>query len=184
MNHRFILSAGMTNFFVLKVEKEAYYIIDTLGERLFEGCNHAYVLKFYKETTVYQLPEEQKLEDEKCGSTHQSAPTENLKSIPVDISKPSPVANGNRPQKETPKDKETDSSEIVEKRDCKERLVLLGGGPSCAFSKSDSEIIEKDFMALKNLFKAEGDGLPGELVEKAAMRVIDIFPLFSTNTED
>lgn len=114
------------HFFVLKVEKEAYYIIDTLGERLFEGCNQAYVLKFDKETTVYQLPEEQKLEDEKCSSTHQSAPTENLKSIPVDISKPSPAANGNRPQKETPKDKETDSSEIVEKRDCKERLVCKG----------------------------------------------------------
>lgn len=62
-------------------------------------------------------------------------------------------------------------------------LVLLGGGPSRAFSKSDSEIIEEDFVALKNLFKADGDGLPGELVEKAAMPVTDIFPLFSTNTE-
>ncbi|KAM3338537.1 hypothetical protein P3S68_030623 [Capsicum galapagoense] len=27
------------HFFILKVEKDAYYIIDTLGERLFEGCN-------------------------------------------------------------------------------------------------------------------------------------------------
>jgi hypothetical protein len=62
-------------------------------------------------------------------------------------------------------------------------LVLLGGGPSRAFSKSDSEIIEDDFVALKNLFKADGDGLPGELVEKAAMPVTDILPLFSTNTE-
>ena len=114
------------HFFVLKVEKEAYYIIDTLGERLFEGCNQAYVLKFDKETVVYQLPEEQKLEDEKCSSTHQSAPTENSKSLPADISKSSPAANGNRPQKETARDKDTNPSEIVEKRECKEMLVCKG----------------------------------------------------------
>ncbi|XP_071917966.1 uncharacterized protein [Coffea arabica] len=34
------------HFFVLKVEANAYYIIDTLGERLCEGCNQAYILKF------------------------------------------------------------------------------------------------------------------------------------------
>ncbi|TQD88437.1 hypothetical protein C1H46_026033 [Malus baccata] len=34
------------HFFVLKVEADAYYIIDSLGERLFEGCNQAYILKF------------------------------------------------------------------------------------------------------------------------------------------
>ncbi|OMO90818.1 hypothetical protein COLO4_18860 [Corchorus olitorius] len=34
------------HFFVLKVESNAYYIIDSLGERLFEGCNQAYILKF------------------------------------------------------------------------------------------------------------------------------------------
>ncbi|XP_031091052.1 uncharacterized protein LOC115996044 [Ipomoea triloba] len=44
------------HFFVLKVEPEAYYIIDTLGERLYEGCNQAYILKFDKDTTIYQLP--------------------------------------------------------------------------------------------------------------------------------
>ena len=34
------------HFFLLKVEREAFYIIDTFGERLFEGCNQAYILKF------------------------------------------------------------------------------------------------------------------------------------------
>lgn len=34
------------HFFVLKAETNAYYIIDTLGERLYEGCNQAYVLRF------------------------------------------------------------------------------------------------------------------------------------------
>lgn len=42
------------HFFVLKVEAEAYYIIDTLGERLYEGCNQAYILKFDKDTTIYK----------------------------------------------------------------------------------------------------------------------------------
>ncbi|GMQ02902.1 hypothetical protein CsSME_00048928 [Camellia sinensis var. sinensis] len=34
------------HFFVLKVGVNAYYIIDTFGERLFEGCNQAYILRF------------------------------------------------------------------------------------------------------------------------------------------
>ncbi|GFZ08353.1 hypothetical protein Acr_20g0001610 [Actinidia rufa] len=34
------------HFFVLRVDANAYYLIDTLGERLYEGCNQAYVLRF------------------------------------------------------------------------------------------------------------------------------------------
>ncbi|CAL5443704.1 unnamed protein product [Camellia sinensis] len=34
------------HFFVLKVDINAYYIIDIFGERLFEGCNQAYILRF------------------------------------------------------------------------------------------------------------------------------------------
>ncbi|XP_042473757.1 uncharacterized protein LOC122056056 [Zingiber officinale] len=40
------------HFFVLKVERDAYYIIDTLGERLFEGCQQAYILKFDDSTCI------------------------------------------------------------------------------------------------------------------------------------
>ncbi|KAM3321454.1 hypothetical protein P3S67_002605 [Capsicum chacoense] len=40
------------HFFILKVEKDAYHIIDTLGERLFEGCNQAYILN---STKIQQL---------------------------------------------------------------------------------------------------------------------------------
>lgn len=43
------------HFFVLKVERDAYYIIDTLGERLHEGCDQAYILKFDKNTAIYNL---------------------------------------------------------------------------------------------------------------------------------
>ncbi|KAL3623467.1 hypothetical protein CASFOL_032283 [Castilleja foliolosa] len=69
----FILSWN-DHFFVLKVESDAYYIIDTLGERLHEGCDQAYVLKFDKDTVIYKLPggdqpsEEEKPVGEAMGS--------------------------------------------------------------------------------------------------------------------
>ncbi|KAF5954975.1 hypothetical protein HYC85_007831 [Camellia sinensis] len=53
------------HFFILKVEQDAYYIIDTLGERLYEGCNQAYVLKFDKDTTIQRLPKEAQSLDDK-----------------------------------------------------------------------------------------------------------------------
>nr|XP_016448914.1 PREDICTED: uncharacterized protein LOC107773986 isoform X1 [Nicotiana tabacum] len=53
------------HFFILKVEKDAYYIIDTLGERLLEGCNQAYILKFDKDTTIFQVPSETQQSEDK-----------------------------------------------------------------------------------------------------------------------
>lgn len=51
------------HFFILKVEANANYIIDSLGERLYEGCNQAYVLKFDDSTLM--LEKEQGEEKEK-----------------------------------------------------------------------------------------------------------------------
>ncbi|KAL9164059.1 hypothetical protein ABFS82_06G081300 [Erythranthe guttata] len=42
------------HFFILKVEEDAYYIIDTLGERLYEGCNQAFILKFDRDTVIHR----------------------------------------------------------------------------------------------------------------------------------
>ncbi|KAK4432643.1 hypothetical protein Salat_1026500 [Sesamum alatum] len=53
------------HFFILKVETDAYYIIDTLGERLHEGCNQAYILKFDKNTTIRKLPGDGQSSEEK-----------------------------------------------------------------------------------------------------------------------
>ncbi|KAM3338784.1 hypothetical protein P3S68_030870 [Capsicum galapagoense] len=53
------------HFFILKVEKHAYYIIDTLGERLFERCNQAYILKFDQDTTIMKAPSESQQSDDK-----------------------------------------------------------------------------------------------------------------------
>ncbi|GMN39984.1 hypothetical protein TIFTF001_009205 [Ficus carica] len=62
-------------------------------------------------------------------------------------------------------------------------LVLLAGGPSRAFSRQDSQIIEDDFKALKDLFWANGDGLPSELIDKFSTTVRAVLPLFRTDTE-
>lgn len=49
------------HFFILMVETDAYYIIDTLGERLYEGCDQAYILKFDKNTWIQKMPSENKI---------------------------------------------------------------------------------------------------------------------------
>ncbi|KAA8518443.1 hypothetical protein F0562_015917 [Nyssa sinensis] len=59
------------HFFVLKVEPEAYYIIDSLGERLYEGCNEAYILKFDRNTTIYKLPSATQSSEEKPNDDQQ-----------------------------------------------------------------------------------------------------------------
>ncbi|XAR64796.1 hypothetical protein NMG60_11008634 [Bertholletia excelsa] len=65
------------HFFVLKVEPEAYYIIDTLGERLYEGCDQAYILKFDRNTTIYKLPTcAQSSEEQPAGNETVAAPVE------------------------------------------------------------------------------------------------------------
>ncbi|XVF48551.1 hypothetical protein PTKIN_Ptkin03bG0199500 [Pterospermum kingtungense] len=62
-------------------------------------------------------------------------------------------------------------------------LVLLAGGPSRAFSRQDSQIIEDDFKALKDLFWANGDGLPADLIDKFSATVRGVLPLFRTDTD-
>lgn len=61
-------------------------------------------------------------------------------------------------------------------------LVLLAGGPARSFSQQDSQIIEEDFKALRDLYLADGDGLPQDSVEKAASEVNDVLPLFRIDT--
>ncbi|PIN12113.1 hypothetical protein CDL12_15283 [Handroanthus impetiginosus] len=61
--------------------------------------------------------------------------------------------------------------------------VLLDGGPSRAFSDTDIIMIEEDFNMLKDLFVADGDGLPRSLVEEEAKFYRQILSLFSLPTE-
>ncbi|XP_010526104.1 PREDICTED: uncharacterized protein LOC104803756 [Tarenaya hassleriana] len=62
-------------------------------------------------------------------------------------------------------------------------LVLLAGGPSRAFTRQDSEFIEEDFKSLKDLFWANGDGLPSDLIDKFSVTARNVLPLFRTDTE-
>ncbi|CAH9144355.1 unnamed protein product [Cuscuta epithymum] len=58
--------------------------------------------------------------------------------------------------------------------------VLLDGGPSRAFSNSDVAMMEEDLGMLKDLFVADGEGLPRSLVTeeaKAAQQIISLFSL-------
>jgi hypothetical protein len=64
------------HFFVLKVEKDAYYIVDTLGERLYEGCNQAYILKFDENTIIHQVSVEDKTTAEGDAGTEQECLSE------------------------------------------------------------------------------------------------------------
>ncbi|MED6115066.1 hypothetical protein PIB30_086610 [Stylosanthes scabra] len=52
------------HFFVLKVEEDAYYIIDTLGERLFHGCKRAFILKFDSSSLMHSKVEKVENENE------------------------------------------------------------------------------------------------------------------------
>ncbi|KAI4990909.1 hypothetical protein ZWY2020_039280 [Hordeum vulgare] len=62
-------------------------------------------------------------------------------------------------------------------------LVILAGGPLRAFTRQDSQIIEDDFRSLRDLFLADGDGLPEELVDKASSQVKNVLPLLRTDSE-
>ncbi|KAF9621986.1 hypothetical protein IFM89_029206 [Coptis chinensis] len=70
------------------------FFIDTLGERLYEGCDQAYILKFDRETTICRLPSETQLLEGKTGADQKTVAvaegrngqvqqTNNLKETPV-----------------------------------------------------------------------------------------------------
>lgn len=62
-------------------------------------------------------------------------------------------------------------------------LVLLAGGPSRIFTQQDSQIIEDDFKSLKDVFWANGDGLPVDVINKYSTTVRDVLPLFQADAE-
>ncbi|KAL0330367.1 UNVERIFIED_CONTAM: protein unc-13 [Sesamum radiatum] len=62
-------------------------------------------------------------------------------------------------------------------------LVLLAGGPTRSFSPQDSQIIEDDFRSLKDLFWANGDGLPDDVIDKFSTTARNVLPLFRADTD-
>ncbi|KAI3693593.1 hypothetical protein L1987_76540 [Smallanthus sonchifolius] len=61
--------------------------------------------------------------------------------------------------------------------------VLLDGGPSRAFSDSDITMMEEDLNMLKDLFVADGEGLPRSLVEMESKLAHQVLSLFSLDAE-
>ncbi|KAG9445258.1 hypothetical protein H6P81_016598 [Aristolochia fimbriata] len=102
------------HFFVLKVEPDAFYIVDTLGERLYEGCNQAYILKFDRNTTIYKLPNEGKSSEEKPESE-----TGNQAVVPVPKES---VSSTSTSTEETGKSKEEEEVVCQGKEACKEYI--------------------------------------------------------------
>ncbi|KAL6988137.1 hypothetical protein U1Q18_013885, partial [Sarracenia purpurea var. burkii] len=98
------------HFFVLMVEPEAYYIIDTLGERLYEGCDQAYILKFDRNTVIYSLPNSTKSSEELPAANQQQI---NHKDCSIE----EPVVEAN--------------SESSKRSVAKEEQVLCQGKESC-----------------------------------------------------
>uniref|UniRef100_A0A0E0KU32 MHD2 domain-containing protein n=1 Tax=Oryza punctata TaxID=4537 RepID=A0A0E0KU32_ORYPU len=63
---------------------------------------------------------------------------------------------------------------------CMEGLIwiLLDGGPSRAFLETDVDLMQQDLAMIKDLFIADGQGLPLDLVEKEARLTHQILDLF------
>lgn len=62
-------------------------------------------------------------------------------------------------------------------------LVLLGGGPTRCFSVQDARLIEDDFKAIKDLFFANGDGLPMDVISKFSVCLRDVIAVLGTDTD-
>ncbi|KAL3689134.1 hypothetical protein R1sor_015443 [Riccia sorocarpa] len=60
--------------------------------------------------------------------------------------------------------------------------VLLDGGPSRVIDYSDRKMLAEDFIALKEFFIADGDGLPKGEVDRTAASVQNILNLCNTET--
>ncbi|XP_054797902.1 LOW QUALITY PROTEIN: uncharacterized protein LOC129302972 [Prosopis cineraria] len=70
------------HFFVLKLEADAYYIIDSLGERLFEGCKEAFILRFDDSSSMYEKAEKAaRRNDSSGGGGSFKSEKENLKLV-------------------------------------------------------------------------------------------------------
>jgi len=63
-------------------------------------------------------------------------------------------------------------------------LVLLAGGTSRKFSTGDAEMLEEDLGCIKDLFKADGDGLPAQMVDREARTAMQVLSLFSLSSDE
>uniref|UniRef100_A0A0A0KUQ2 Uncharacterized protein n=2 Tax=Cucumis sativus TaxID=3659 RepID=A0A0A0KUQ2_CUCSA len=135
------------HFFILKVEKEAYYIIDTLGERLYEGCTQAYILKFDKETVIHRLPNNTKETEEKSSNnTKESSKSTGSSDKKTSIDTKQPKSSGPSKEKssiiKTNQSKSTEISQVEQSTNVSQASEpeILDENPSMdVMQPSDSE---------------------------------------------
>ncbi|TKY61902.1 hypothetical protein E2542_SST11755 [Spatholobus suberectus] len=132
--HIYIVSWN-DHFFILKVESDCYYIIDTLGERLYEGCNHAYILKFDSSTTIHKMPNVTHSSDDKTTNDQQTV---------------AEVLDPNNKQAQQVNNKEVDSVTGQEEQLKSEQQVICRGKEAC------KEYI-KSFLAAIPIRELEAD---------------------------
>ncbi|WJX79604.1 hypothetical protein P8452_62712 [Trifolium repens] len=89
--HVFIVSWN-DHFFILKVESDCYYIIDTLGERLYEGCNQAYILKFDSNTVIHKT--QNAAQSSSNDKTKNNTKPQTIEQILAQNNKPAKQVNG------------------------------------------------------------------------------------------
>ncbi|KAJ6382392.1 hypothetical protein OIU77_030944 [Salix suchowensis] len=146
------------HFFILKVEPKAYYIIDTLGERLYEGCNQAYILKFDSNTIIHKLQNAAESSDGKTLGDQQNVPVTvepkdqqqvNLKEEEASISGAT-VTNAEEPTKSEEPLKSEEEGEVVcqGKDSCKEYIKSFLAAIPIRELQAD---IKKGLMASKPL---------------------------------
>ncbi|EYU38713.1 hypothetical protein MIMGU_mgv1a001770mg [Erythranthe guttata] len=167
------------HFFVLKVEKDAYYIIDTLGERLHEGCNQAYILKFDRNTAICKLPTS-------TNQTNQS------------LQEKKPVADVEEKENEEPIKNEEEEEEVVcrGKESCKEYIKsFLAAIPirelqtdiKKGLTKNSAPLhhrlqIEFHFTELKESFPSCSFPAVVEAVDVRMPEVVAALPIIKTTT--
>lgn len=62
--------------------------------------------------------------------------------------------------------------------------VLLAGGPSRAFREEDADLLKDDMYALKELFLADGEGLPQAEVEQVVALPAQVLTLFEISSNE
>lgn len=63
-------------------------------------------------------------------------------------------------------------------------LVLMAAGPNRSFTVSDASVLKADLKRVKDLFIADGDGLPADKVDRESALANEIVSLFSCPTNE
>lgn len=140
------------HFFILKVDADAFYIIDTLGERLYEGCDQAYIIRFDKDAKLCHLPIEQIERENKAEGS--GCLVSELESIET----PSRELNVS--------EKEENTVEIMQEEGCSKPVVDLSNDECVYEGKEACKCFFKEFFAAVPLRELQTDlkkGLLGKL---------------------